>query len=235
MRFIYSKCSIRSDVVAVNSIHIWHGYIKKSDIECEKNKRTSERYHGTKYDTIPFCIPTQSRVRERENVSYIQIIKSVIQMCSVCVHMWYIQSEIETKDYLYINVDFKPSKEWQSKPGDVKEEREKKAQRRVLHILECVCFIRLMRWSESYTHIHTHTHTCCKHINNLKSIWWIMLGHHRKKEKYPSTNFKISDKLYAWASVIGLELHKTSELPAIGASMSVQFVTWLFFFSVKYQ
>lgn len=151
-------------------------------------------------------------------------------MCPECVHMWYIQSEIKTKDYFYINVDFKPSKEWQFKRVDAKEERERENTETRITYIEVRVFYPFdaLIWV-----IYIRTHTCCKHTHTHKQSeidsMDKMLGHRKWREKYPSTNFKISDKLYAWASVIGLELHKTLELPAIGASMSVQFVTWLFF------
>lgn len=53
----------------------------------------------------------------------------------------------------------------------------------------------------------------------------------RKREKYPSTKVKISDKLYARASVIGLELHETlcwATMRLCFDASRIQFV-WFFF------
>lgn len=153
VRFIYSKCSIRSDVVAVNFIHIWHGYIKNDDIECEK-KQTKKRtipWHKVRHNPILYLATKQSE-RKRKRFIYSNYKKCHSNVFSVCTHVIY--SEWNQDERLFINVDFKPSKEWQSERVMLR-----KRETRITYILKCVCFIRLMRWSES----HTRTHTCCKH------------------------------------------------------------------------
>lgn len=122
-----------------------------------------------------------------------------------CVHMWYIYSVKSRREitHMWILSHLKNG----SSQTIV---RKRKRSSRYIYSIEVRVFYPFDA-SIWVAYIHTlHTHTL-----NFKLIWWIMLvdREEREKKKYPSTNFKISDKLYAQASVIGLELHKTSKLP----------------------
>lgn len=183
-----------------------------------KKKTTSTIPWHKIHDTIPFeshILNSESemeRERDNKNKFHIQIIKNVIQMCS---HVIY---SVKSRPKITLYVDFKPPHEWQFKRLG---RGRGKYRRRIMNIYINIYdtevrvfypFDALIWVTDTHAHRHIAALNWFDGYCSCTADKW--RGRKWERKKYPSTNFKISDKLYARASVIGLELHKAVQLPA---------------------